>query len=172
MPGALLQIRPMFVSSTLLTLWLNGYRANYSSTYIYISTLFLPLLPTLELSCLLMDRIIEFDRVAYQAGGNRVLQDLSFFIKSGELLVLLGRSGSGKTTTLKLVNALLVPTAGRVLVEGKPTSEWDPIRLRRKSGYVIQEVGLFPHFTVERNVGLVPSLESWPEEKIRTRIHE
>jgi osmoprotectant transport system ATP-binding protein len=117
-----------------------------------------------------MDRIIEFHGVEYRPGGNTVLQNLSFSINSGELLVLLGRSGSGKTTTLKLVNALLTPTMGRVLVEGKPTSQWDPIRLRRKSGYVIQEVGLFPHFTVERNVGLVPTLEGWPADKIRTRV--
>ena len=78
---------------------------------------------------------------------------------------MLGESGCGKTTTLKLVNRLLAPTSGQVLVEGKPTSDWDPIRLRRRTGYVIQEAGLFPHFTVERNVGLVPSLEGWDEAR-------
>jgi osmoprotectant transport system ATP-binding protein len=119
-----------------------------------------------------MDRIIEFDRVHYEINGNRVLQDISFFVQPGELIVLIGRSGSGKTTTLKLVNALLSPTSGVVRVEGKATSQWDPIRLRRQAGYVIQEVGLFPHFTVERNVALVPNLEGWPIEKIRPRVHE
>jgi osmoprotectant transport system ATP-binding protein len=119
-----------------------------------------------------MQPIIEFDRAGYAVGSHHILQQVSFSINSGELLVLLGRSGSGKTTTLKLVNALLSPTSGAVRVDGKATSEWDPIRLRRQAGYVIQEVGLFPHFTVERNVSLVPSLDGWPVEKIRKRVHE
>jgi osmoprotectant transport system ATP-binding protein len=86
--------------------------------------------------------------------------------------VLLGESGCGKTTTLKLVNRLLLPTTGEVLVEGKATTEWDAIRLRRMTGYVIQEGGLFPHFTVERNVSLVPRLEGWPEGRVRERARE
>jgi ABC-type uncharacterized transport system YnjBCD ATPase subunit len=86
--------------------------------------------------------------------------------------VLLGRSGSGKTTTLKLVNRLLSPTAGEVRVNGVPNSDSDVIRLRRSIGYVIQDVGLFPHFTVERNIGLVPTIEGWPEERIRSRVQE
>lgn len=85
---------------------------------------------------------------------------------------MLGRSGSGKTTTLKLINRLLVPTEGEVLVEGRATTAWDPIRLRRGIGYVIQEVGLFPHFTVERNVGLVPALEGWEADCIHARVKE
>jgi osmoprotectant transport system ATP-binding protein len=85
---------------------------------------------------------------------------------------LLGQSGCGKTTTLKLINRLLLPTSGEVRVEGKPTTEWDPIRLRRRTGYVIQEGGLFPHFTVARNVGLVPALEGWDEAKIKQRVNE
>ena len=89
----------------------------------------------------------------------------------GETLVLLGRSGSGKTTALKMVNGLLAPSAGEVVVEGTPTAAWDTIRLKRRIGYVIQEAGLFPHFTVEQNVGLVPRLEGWPPDKIRARVH-
>jgi len=96
--------------------------------------------------------------------------NLSVFM--GETLVLLGESGCGKTTTLKLVNRLLSPTSGTVLVEGKSTADWDPIRLRRRTGYVIQEGGLFPHFTVERNVALVPRLEGWDEARTRDRVAE
>jgi len=104
--------------------------------------------------------------------GRALLSDVNLQVERGETLVLLGRSGSGKTTTLKLINRLLEPTAGEVLVEGRRTSDWDPIRLRRRIGYVIQEVGLFPHFTVERNVGLVPSLEGWEMPRIRARVAE
>jgi osmoprotectant transport system ATP-binding protein len=116
---------------------------------------------------------IECRRVFYRFNGGRpLLADLNLKIARGETLVLLGRSGSGKTTTLKLINRLLEPTGGEVLVEGKRTMEWDPIRLRRGIGYVIQDVGLFPHLNVERNVGLVPSLEGWDAERIRTRVNE
>ncbi len=90
----------------------------------------------------------------------------------GETLVLLGESGCGKTTTLKLVNRLLLPTSGQVLVEGRATTEWDPIRLRRRTGYVIQDAGLFPHFTVERNVAVVPALEKWEPGRIKQRVDE
>ena len=105
-------------------------------------------------------------------GGRALVQSLSFEVRQGETLVLLGRSGSGKTTTLKLINRLLNPTSGEVLVEGRPTTAWNPIRLRRHIGYVIQEVGLFPNMTVERNVGIVPELEDWAEERIRARAQE
>jgi osmoprotectant transport system ATP-binding protein len=119
--------------------------------------------------------LVEFSRVSYHlAGGGSapVISELSFSIERGERLVLLGESGCGKTTTLKLINRLLTPTAGEVLVEGKATTEWDAIRLRRMTGYVIQEGGLFPHFTVERNVSLVPRLEGWTEERVRERARE
>jgi osmoprotectant transport system ATP-binding protein len=89
-----------------------------------------------------------------------------------ETLVLLGRSGSGKTTLLKLTNGLLIPSRGQVLVKQKATTDWDRIRLRRGIGYVIQEAGLFPHFTVTENVALVPTLEGWPRPKIETRVRE
>jgi osmoprotectant transport system ATP-binding protein len=116
---------------------------------------------------------VIFDSVEYSiAGGRKLLDRISFEISHGELLVLLGRSGSGKTTSLKMVNRLLEPTSGNVIVSGTNTKDWDPIRLRRHIGYVIQEVGLFPHFTVERNVGLVPALESWPLEKTAARVRE
>jgi len=97
---------------------------------------------------------------------------MSFTLSKGEALALVGRSGSGKTTVLKLINRLFEPSAGEVLVEGVPTTAWDPIRLRRRIGYVIQEVGLFPHLTVARNVGLVPTLEGWEPERIRVRVRE
>lgn len=117
--------------------------------------------------------VIECRGVGYRLNGGRaLLADLNLQIQQGETLVLLGRSGSGKTTTLKLINRLLVPTEGEILVEGRATTAWDPIRLRRRIGYVIQEVGLFPHFTVERNVGLVPSLEGWEADRIHARVSE
>src|SRR6059036_1233926 len=104
--------------------------------------------------------------------GGHLVQDVSFTVAAGETLVLLGRSGSGKTTTLKLINRLLEPTAGEVLVAGERAAGLEPTRLRRRIGYVIQEVGLFPHFTVAQNVGLVPRLEGWPAERIAARVRE
>lgn len=117
-------------------------------------------------------RAIEFIDVGYQLNGRSIISGLNLTIDPGETFVLLGRSGCGKTTTLKLINRLLEPTQGEVQVEGTSTASWDPIKLRRHVGYVIQEVGLFPHLTIERNVGIVPRLEGWPEEKIRGRVRE
>jgi osmoprotectant transport system ATP-binding protein len=116
--------------------------------------------------------VIEFRDVAYNVNGIQVLSDLNLRVAHGEILVLLGRSGSGKTTTLKLVNRLVSPTSGQILVNGARNDQVDVIRLRRGIGYVIQEAGLFPHFTVERNVGLVPKIEGWPEDRIRGRVQE
>jgi len=113
---------------------------------------------------------IEFRNVRLAINGHVLIAGLNLTVYRGERLVLLGRSGSGKTTTLKLINRLMEPSGGEILVEGRRTSDWDPIRLRRGIGYVIQEVGLFPHFTVERNVALVPSVEGWPRERIRERV--
>lgn len=115
---------------------------------------------------------VEFRNVTYSRNGRSLVSNLNFAIRQGEVLVLLGRSGSGKTTTMKLINRLFVPTAGEVIFEGVATHRWDEIKLRRKIGYVIQETGLFPHFTVERNVGLVPSLEGWKPKQIKTRVYE
>src|SRR5205807_5521157 len=120
-------------------------------------------------ACSLM---IELRDVSYRIGAKRVLSHLSLRVEAGERLVLLGRSGSGKTTALKMINGLLFPLEGAVLVEGKPTVEWDLVRLRRRIGYVIQDVGLFPHFTVARNVGLVPRLEGWEPQRIEHRTSE
>ena len=86
--------------------------------------------------------------------------------------MLLGRSGSGKTTTLKLINCLLTPSEGQLRIDGRPTTEWDVIRLRRRIGYAIQEGGLFPHYTVWDNVALIPKLERWPAGKIAARVEE
>lgn len=110
--------------------------------------------------------------VGFPGAAAPVIDALDLEIFRGETLVLLGASGCGKTTTLRLVNRMLLPTAGEVLVEGRATSEWDAIRLRRATGYVIQEAGLFPHFTVERNIALVPVLEGWPPARVRERVRE
>lgn len=120
------------------------------------------------------DAIIEFRGVTYRVKGRPepLVSDLSLTANSAETLVLLGRSGSGKTTLLRLINRMLVPSGGHVFVEGKSTTDWDPIRLRRHIGYVIQDAGLFPHFTVAENVGLVPGLENWPQPRIQTRTEE
>jgi osmoprotectant transport system ATP-binding protein len=104
--------------------------------------------------------------------GSELVSDLSLDVARGETLVLLGRSGSGKTTTLKLLNRLLEPTEGEIHVLGRPASAWNPIELRREIGYVIQDIGLFPHWTVERNISLVPRLKGWPQEKIQGRVTE
>jgi len=116
--------------------------------------------------------IVEFRNVSFRVGADApyILNNLNLKIYEGETVVLLGKSGCGKTTTLKMVNRLIEPTEGDVLVEGKPTVAWDRIKLRRHIGYVIQEAGLFPHFTVQRNVALVPSLEKWPDDKISERV--
>jgi len=115
---------------------------------------------------------VEFRNVTFSRNNRPLVSNLNFSIRQGEALVLLGRSGSGKTTTMKLINHLFIPTKGEVLFDGIPTTQWDEIKLRRKIGYVIQETGLFPHFTVERNVGLVPSLEGWKSKQIKTRVYE
>jgi osmoprotectant transport system ATP-binding protein len=116
---------------------------------------------------------LEFRAASYRLpAGAALISGLNLRVARGETLVLLGRSGSGKTTTLKLINRLLEPTEGEILITGRLSVSWDPIQLRRGIGYVIQDAGLFPHWTVERNVGLVPRLEQWPEERIQARVRE
>jgi len=104
--------------------------------------------------------------------ARELVSGVSFGVARGETLVLLGRSGSGKTTTLKLINRLLEPSGGEVRVEGQLAAAEEPTRLRRRIGYVIQEIGLFPHFNVAENVGLVPRLEQWPPARIAERVRE
>lgn len=115
---------------------------------------------------------VECLDVTYRLNRRHLVDKLNFKVFQGEVLVLLGRSGSGKTTTMKLINNLLTPSSGEVIVMGKPTTQWNPIQLRRKIGYVIQEIGLFPHFTVEQNVGLVPKLEGWEGDRIKSRVRQ
>jgi osmoprotectant transport system ATP-binding protein len=114
--------------------------------------------------------LVEFRDVCYAVGGRQILAGLNLMVDAGETLVLLGRSGSGKTTALRMTNGMLFPTSGEVLIEGRPTTAWDPIRLKRRIGYVIQEVGLFPHWTVAENVGLVPKLEGWPQPDVDRQV--
>jgi osmoprotectant transport system ATP-binding protein len=117
--------------------------------------------------------LVEFRDVSFAIGNDRPIIDrLNLSVEQGETLVLLGESGCGKTTTLRLVNRLLTSTSGDVLVEGKATTDWDAISLRRRTGYVIQEAGLFPHFSVAENVALVPSLEKWEDARVRERVSE
>lgn len=114
--------------------------------------------------------VVEFLNVHFRIGARDILKDLTLTIEQGETLVLLGRSGSGKTTALRLINAMCLPSSGEVRIEGRSTAQWDRVRLRRSIGYVIQEAGLFPHFTVQQNVGLVPHLEKWPSSKVAARV--
>jgi osmoprotectant transport system ATP-binding protein len=116
--------------------------------------------------------ILEIRNLSCSIGGRPVLRGIDLVVRKSETVVLLGRSGSGKTTLLKCVNGLVKPDAGEILFEDRPAAEWDPIRLRRRMGYVMQDAGLFPHWTVARNVGVVPSLEGWSAERISARVDE
>jgi osmoprotectant transport system ATP-binding protein len=116
--------------------------------------------------------VVSFAGVRFAYAQRTVLDDLSLSVAAGESVAVVGRSGEGKSTLLKLINRLLLPQAGSVRVDGRDTREWDPIALRRRTGYVLQDIGLFPHLTIEENVALVPRLEGWAPEKRRARAHE
>jgi len=118
------------------------------------------------------DALLEIHNLSCSLGGRAILRDISLDVQAGETVVLLGRSGSGKTTLLKAVNGLVPPSAGQIRFEGRAAAEWNPIQLRRRMGYVIQDAGLFPHWTVAANVGLAPKLAEWPAERIASRVDE
>ena len=116
--------------------------------------------------------VVSLHGVGFSYGTHVVLDDLHLTVGEGESVALVGRSGTGKSTVLKLIDRLLLPDTGTVIVEGRDTQQWNPIALRRRIGYVLQEIGLFPHLTVEENVALVPRLEGWPVERRRARAHD
>jgi osmoprotectant transport system ATP-binding protein len=116
--------------------------------------------------------VIEFDHVTCFRGGRPVVDDVSLQVAPGESIALVGRSGAGKSTALRLINGLLRPDAGSVRVEGRDTREWDPYALRRQAGFVLQEIALFPHMTVHDNVAVVPRLLKWNAARIDARVDE
>jgi len=116
---------------------------------------------------------VEFRDVSFtRPGGLRVLDRFNIAVEPGEVVALVGRSGAGKSTLLKLINRLLEPDSGDVIVEGRSTRDWEPIQLRRRVGYVLQDVGLFPHMMIAGNVGVVPRLERWTAERTDARVGE
>jgi osmoprotectant transport system ATP-binding protein len=117
------------------------------------------------------DSIVSLKDVRFSYGSQLVLDNLNFSVAAAESVAVVGRSGAGKSTVLKLINRLLLPDAGHVYVQGRDTREWDPIALRRRTGYVLQDIGLFPHLTIAENVALVPRLEGWTDERRRARAH-
>jgi osmoprotectant transport system ATP-binding protein len=116
--------------------------------------------------------VLEIRDLSCRIDGHWVLRGINLEARQGEMIVLLGRSGCGKTTLLKCVNGLVQPAGGEIRIEGRLSSDWDPIQLRRRIGYVIQDAGLFPHWTVAANIGLVPKLENWPPAAVEARVHE
>lgn len=117
--------------------------------------------------------MIQFDHVSKSwKKGVYTLLDLTLEVKKGETLVILGKSGGGKTTALKLINRLLDPTAGKITIDGNDIQDLDPIELRRGIGYAVQETGLFPHMTIEENIAIVPKLLKWDEVKIKARVEQ
>ena len=116
--------------------------------------------------------VLEIRDLSCRIGERWVLRGIDLDVREGETIVLLGRSGCGKTTLLKCVNRLVQPAGGEIRIQGKLSSDWDPIQLRRRIGYVIQDAGLFPHWTVAANVGLVPRLDQWPPEQVEARVRQ
>lgn len=116
--------------------------------------------------------IIQFKHVQKQFGSRTVIPDLTFTIKQGEFVTILGSSGSGKTTTLKMINGLEKPSQGEIKIDGKNIQDLDLVQLRRHMGYVVQQIGLFPHMTIAQNIGLVPEMLHWDQAKIDSRVQE
>jgi osmoprotectant transport system ATP-binding protein len=116
--------------------------------------------------------VLEIRELSCRIGERWVLRGIDLEAREGETIVLLGRSGCGKTTLLKCVNRLVQPAGGKIRIQGRLSSDWDPIQLRRRIGYVIQDAGLFPHWTVAANVGLVPRLDHWLPEQVETRVRQ
>jgi len=116
--------------------------------------------------------MIEFKKISKSFKGKSVLKDLSFKIDKGELVAIIGASGCGKTTTLRMINRLIKPTMGQVLINGEDIAHKDVIKLRRNMGYVIQQTGLFPHMTVRENIEIIPSVEKIKAETIKARTYE
>jgi osmoprotectant transport system ATP-binding protein len=114
--------------------------------------------------------LLEIRDVSCALGGRPVLRHIDLTVEEGETVVLLGRSGSGKTTLLKTVNGLVPATSGEIRFEGRASAQWDAVAMRRRMGYVIQDAGLFPHWTVEANIGLVPRLERWEPARVSARV--
>jgi len=116
--------------------------------------------------------VIEVINLTKKFNDVKAVNNVSFTVEEGEILILLGTSGCGKTTTLKMINRLVEPTSGEIIIEGKNVHEQKPENLRKRIGYVIQSIGLFPHYTVEQNVAVVPNLLKWSEEKTESRTRE
>lgn len=116
--------------------------------------------------------MIEFKNITKSFKSRVILDKINLNINKGELIVLIGPSGCGKTTTLKMINKLIAPTSGQIYINGNAIADENTIELRRNMGYVIQQTGLFPHMTVEENIGLIPTLERWPEDKVREKTVE
>ncbi|WP_276731309.1 choline ABC transporter ATP-binding protein OpuBA [Bacillus sp. (in: firmicutes)] len=105
-------------------------------------------------------------------GGKKAVNNVNLKIEKGEFICFIGPSGCGKTTTMKMINRLIEPSAGKIFIEGENIMEQDPVELRRKIGYVIQQIGLFPHMTIQQNISLVPKLLKWPEHKRKERARK
>lgn len=118
------------------------------------------------------ETIIAFQDVSKVYQGKTVVDQISLSIQKGEFITILGTSGSGKTTTLKMINRLIEPSSGQITFEGKDLSQLDPVSLRRQIGYVVQQIGLFPHMTIAENIGTVPKLLKWDQAKIEERVKE
>lgn len=118
------------------------------------------------------NEIIKFNHVNKKFGKNEIIEDLTFFINEGEFVTVLGSSGSGKTTTLKMINGLEKPTSGEIIVDNCNLKEANLVELRRHIGYVVQSIGLFPHMTIAQNIAVTPKLLGWNQNKINLKVKD